>query len=183
MLKGVIKKNNDEMAKHTFKIKEAAKLVKSKDKEIYNLETKNENMLQTINNLKGHNNVLKNENKNLEKAKKQASRKAKDVNLPTSTVSTSTIDLKGYPCELCFNKFSHNDQVNNHMVSDEDTSGFDGENNDIPTDDIETKTEVTDTVEESGTENTLSYEVVKAMLLDHFQNLNKTLSDGISKLD
>ena len=71
-----------------------------------------------------------------------------------------------------------------HKFSDQDkVVGSDDQNNDILTNDIETNPELTDTVENSGTKNKISYEVMKAMLLDHFENLNKSLSGGFSKTD
>ena len=54
---------------------------------------------------------------------------------------------------------------------------FDGENNDVPKGNIES----TDAVEDSGTEDTISYAAFKAMLEDQFEKLSKSLSDGFTK--
>ena len=72
-----------------------------------------------------------------------------------------------------------------HKFSDQVAAArLDGENNDIPTtSDIEANTGLKNTVEDSGKENTMSYEVCKSMLLDHFRNLNESLSSGFSKND
>ena len=69
VLKSVIKKNGDEIAKNKSESKEFSKLVRSKEKEIHNLENKAENLAYTLQNLKDKNNMLKNEVKKLEKAK------------------------------------------------------------------------------------------------------------------
>ena len=75
-----------------------------------------------------------------------------------------------------------------YKFSEQDTAvstlkKVDGENNDVSTGNIEANTDLTDTVEDSGTENTISYEAFKEMLEDQFEKLSKNLSDGFTKFD
>ena len=122
VLKSVIKKNNDEIGRLQSERKETIKIVKSREKDIHNLETKTENLLQSMKNLKDNNNMLKNENKKLVKTKNQMIRKTSEydsgkVKSAPCTASTSTEDLKVNPCDLCKSSFSNKGEVKDHIVT------------------------------------------------------------------
>ena len=103
------------------------------------------------------------------------------------------IDKLEFKCSFCDNEFEVFSLLILHIkssykFSEQDTAvstlkKVDGENNDVSTGNIEANTDLTDTVEDSGTENTISYEAFKEMLEDQFEKLSKNLSDGFTKFD
>ena len=74
VLKGVLKKQIGEISQHKSEISSMSKLLKSKAKEIHNLETKIENQNDTIKNLKHANADFKSDKKKLEKKVKESIR-------------------------------------------------------------------------------------------------------------
>ena len=72
VLKGVLKKQSDDNSQHKSEISSMSKVLKSKAKEIHNLETKIENQNQTITNLKNANSGLKSDHKKPEKKIKES---------------------------------------------------------------------------------------------------------------
>ena len=75
ILNGVIKKQTDELSRLKNDATKMSKVMKTREKEIYGLETKSDNQLQTIKNLKELSNNLKNSNSKLEKSLKRTENK------------------------------------------------------------------------------------------------------------
>ena len=90
ILKSVIKKNNEEISMLKVDSGQRNKIIKSKEKEIFNLVNKNENQMDTIKTLKENNNSLKIEIKKLDKTMKQ---KKKDSDKKIEALIKSSKDL------------------------------------------------------------------------------------------
>ena len=75
LLKDVMKKSNDELQTNKKEMNQLNKLVKAKEKEKYNLETKVENQTETIKSLKETCNSLKTERRKVEKELKSSRKK------------------------------------------------------------------------------------------------------------
>ena len=79
LLKGVIKNSTDELQNNKKQMNQINKLVKSKEKENYNLENKVENQTETIRSLKETCNFLNSEKRILEKELKSCRKKSKNI--------------------------------------------------------------------------------------------------------
>ena len=134
VFKGVIRKHADEIAKQKSEVREITKVLKIKEKEIYNLENKAGNQLHTIQTLKDSNKTLKNDNKKLEKAKRQsenhaalkikglekelADGKSSNIKDPVPKVATSTASVQvENECNLCCKVSSSEGNMKDHIES------------------------------------------------------------------
>ena len=103
LLKGSIKKSSDSENEQKKAMIETKKVLKSKDKEIYNLETKADNSLGTVNNLKESNTALKKEKAKVEKKVKMLENKLKhETSKPTSNSKV----IPSYPKSSNLDPFS-----------------------------------------------------------------------------
>ena len=102
VLKAVNKRNNDETAKLKMETKHFNKMLRSKDKEIYNLTAKASNQEETIANFKVSNNKLKNDIKKLNRSLKQKQIEANPV----------------YSCYICGKPLKKVEDMKEHVDED-----------------------------------------------------------------
>ena len=118
--KNVSKKLNDEIARNKIDMNQAKKDLKQKEKEVYTIQNKVDNLEENFKKVKAEKDAksreiicLKKEIKNLEKK----DRKQK----PTKEVTKSKSNQKMHQCEICYAECMNETGLKNHMINNHET--------------------------------------------------------------
>ena len=109
VLKNVINNLNQDAAKNNLEKNSLAKIIKTKDKEIYNLENRALNQQDNISNLKAKSNEMKDNTKKLEKEVKRLKQKIEKLDIKDTNENNRTNEKQTetdfiFQCEICEDK-------------------------------------------------------------------------------